>query len=416
MKDWLKNLLLAGLLLVMLLLLAVTFFTSVRGSSGGRRLLRLEEEGDTFTLPEASTPIAYPEVLVLVRENGLFCAADSQNYTQLYQQIEPVYQEALGSAGAPQPMEESVYLAFLTNPALVVQYHAPVPLYLLQAWSGGEVLRDGLEVSGAALVLREEKVILLLTDGTGGRWQAATAASAENLIALCQWEGESNAVFAKDSALLPGDQVLTLFQQQRTVLAVSAPELASRGELPQTVQAIFDMNAYLARVYLNADGSRVYVEGRGTVRLSPNGDLIYSSTDGSDLKLSAVQGPERRAEICQKVYDLVCQLWTGLGASGQPSLEELRFDGEAMVLRFGLCVDGVFLEKTEGDWATVVVEDGAIVSAAASLRQLEDGETVSLLPLKLAQGGLPAGRAMLRIRLLEGADGFHPAVCRVTED
>ena len=40
MADKLKNLLLAALLALMGILLAVTFLVSVRGSSGGQRLLR----------------------------------------------------------------------------------------------------------------------------------------------------------------------------------------------------------------------------------------------------------------------------------------------------------------------------------------------------------------------------------------
>ena len=48
MADKLKNLLLAALLALMGILLAVTFLVSVRGSSGGQRLLRPLEEAERY--------------------------------------------------------------------------------------------------------------------------------------------------------------------------------------------------------------------------------------------------------------------------------------------------------------------------------------------------------------------------------
>ena len=75
------------------------------------------------------------------------------------------------------------------------------------------------------------------------------------------------------------------------------------------------------------------------------------------------------------------------------------------------------MERSEGSWATVTVEDGAITSLTAALRLMEEGASVQLLPAYQAQAVLPKGRAALRVRLLAQEDGLlTPQICRVTEE
>lgn len=417
MADKLKNLLLAALLALMGILLAVTFLVSVRGSSGGQRLLRPLEEAERYEGASAAHSAAQPEMLTLLAEQGVYLADDAGAYDLLLRQAEPLCQEAVGSAGTLQPLTEGEYLQLLQAPALLLQYHAPQPFYLLQAWGGSDTLREGVEVSGAALAARDQTVVLLLTDRKGARWLAETAASRTDLEALCANVTESNARLAGEDGALAGDAVLTLGVETSPVLSAVQPELARRGELSQNVQSLFGMNAYLTKVYQNTDGSLVYVESHSTISLSPAGDLTYTGAGGIDLELTAPEGPARQVELCQKVYDLLCRLWEQAGASGQLSLEELDVQGGRTVLRFGLHRSGLFAERREGHWATVTVEDGAVTGLSAALRQLEETEQAPLLPLYQAAAVLPRGRAWLRVRLLEQQDGsLRPGICRVTEE
>ena len=416
MAERLKNLLLAFLLLIMGVLLVLTFMLGIQGSHGGRRLLQSLEENDEFTSSGAACMVAYPEKMTFSGKNGLFLAQDAQQYELLYQQAEPLWQEALGSAGSLQPLTENDYLALLQPPVVLLQYHAAQPLYLLRAWGGSHNLRQDVEVIGLALTAREEQVILLATDRNGGRWKAETAASLADLESLCSDLPQSNSQFAGAHAVLQGDEVLTRQVGEYALMSCTAPELARRGELSETIQSLFGMNPYLTKVYPNADGSLVYVESHSTISLSPEGDFTYSG-EGLPLEIISVGEIDRQAEICMQIYELLSHLWEQAGASGQLSLERVQFEGARGTLCFGLHLNGRFVERSSGYWATVTVEDGVITGVSAALRQLDEIGSTPLLPLYHAAATLRQGKGSLRVRLLEQPDGMlQPQVCFVTEE
>jgi hypothetical protein len=334
----------------------------------------------------------------------------------MYQQGEPLWQEALGSAGELQPLEEKAYLAMLQEPAVLLQFHAAQPLYLLRAWGGSENLRQDTEVVSFALCGREEQVLLLVTDPMGNRWFAQTAASYGDLQELCRDLPRANGLFAGQHAVLSGDEVLTREILEEPVLTIDAPELVRRGELSESVQSLFGMNPYLTKVYPNADGSLVYVESHSTISLSPEGDFTYSG-EGIPLEITAAGEIDRQAEICMQIYELLSHLWEQAGASGQLSLERVQFEGTRGTLCFVLHLNGRFVERSSGYWATATVEDGVITGVSAALRQLDETGSTPLLPLYHAAATLRQGKGSLRVRLLEQPDGMlQPQVCFVTEE
>ncbi len=416
MAERLKNLLLAFLLLVMAVLLVLTFMLGIQGSHGGRRLLQSLEENDEFVSSGAAYMVAYPEKMTFFGENGLFLAQSTEQYGLMYQQAEPLWQEALGSAGVLQPLAEQDYLALLQPPAVLLQYHAAQPLYLLRAWGGSHNLQKDVEVTGLALTTEAEQVILLATDRNGGRWRGETAASFADLESLCSDLPQSNSLFAGEHAVLPGDEVLTRQVSEFAVMDCTAPESARRGELSEAIQSLFGMNPYLTKVYPNADGSLVYVESHSTISLSPEGDFAYSG-EGIPLEITAAGEMDRQAEICMQVYELLSRLWEQAGASGRLSLEQLQFEGTHGTLCFDLHLNGRYVERTGGYWATVTVEDGVITGVSAALRQMDETGSTPLLPLYQAAATIRQGTGSLRVRLLEQQDGtLQPQVCFVTEE
>ena len=415
MVERLKNLLLLALLLIMAGLLALTFFVSIQGSRGGNRLLQAGDEGESLVIPVTTGPAAQPEELAVLGPAGLFLARDQQ-YDRLYRQLEPLWQEALGSAEALEPMDNETYLALLQAPGVLLQYHAAQPMFLLRSWSGSEHLSEELEVSGLALVGQEESVLLLVTDRNGGRWKAGTAASFGELNSICISVDTANGQLAGQHAAVPADQVLTGQVGTCNSVRMLASEMTGRSELSQNLLALFGMNAYLTKVYPTADNSLVYVESHSTVSLTPMGDLTYSG-EGIELEVTGSGESERQADICRSVCDRMRLLWQQAGADGTLGLEEVHFEGDRGVLRFSLHLNGTYLERKEGHWATVTVENGRITGIAAALRQLETGDTVRLLPTLQAAATLKEGRGAVRVRLLEGDDGlFIPQICFVTEE
>lgn len=420
MRDRVKNLLLALLLVLMAVLLGVTMLLSMRNSQGGQRLLQMlrpvEKAGPGKT---ATTVMAWPEKLAVLRQEGVFYAASPEDYQRLYQLEEALCLEALGSAGVPEVLTELEYQRLLQAPAILAEYHGALPFCLLQAWSGGEELRTGLTVRSFALVKYAGGVGLLLTDAGGGRWYAETAASTAELEEICAQPWVDNAMLAKNrAAQLRWDELLLSGTTEALCYQARQPEIVEKGELSQSVQKLFAMNPYLARVYQNSSGSLVYVEGRSTLSLSTAGELIYAGTEGADLELAETEEPQRTVEICQKVCSLMREVWSETDASGRLSLDQVRQEGNGLILTFALDMDGRFLER-RGGWARVTVENGAITGASASLRQLEPEESILLLPMHEAAGMLAEDAreaSRLCIRLVEKQARFVPGICRVAED
>ena len=417
MGERLKNLLLAVLLLLMIGLLGVTMVLSMRDSQRGAQLVEAFEQKESGGVRlAASQTAAFPEKLGLILDEGCFYALDGESYRLLWQQVRPLYEEALGSGAALTRMEESEFRRLLRAPAVLLQYHAPQPFALLQDW-GGTQSSDETAVRSAAMTVRDGGVILLVTDETGGRWSTETAASAAELESICSGGWTVNAALAgEDYPQLGWDELLTREVLSLPGVSVQTPEYAQRGELPQRVITLFSMNAFLTKVYRNADGSLVYVESHGTIRLAADGDLHYSGTS-ADLELAEKQGAAARAEICQKVYALLEQLWQVTGASGRLSLEEIREDEEGWVLRFGLESDGLFFERSEGSWAVAQVKNGVLTQLHVSPRTLSVTGEDMLLPMTQAASALPEGNARLCVRLTQqGQTLFAPVICRVTEE
>lgn len=416
MAEKLKNLLLAVLLLLMIALLGASMMLSMRDSRGGVRLAETFEKKESPGVRlTASQTAAFPEKLGLLTEEGCFYALEGEDYRLLWQQVRPLYEEALGSGSGLTPMSEETFRHLLTEPAVLLQYHADLPFYLLQDWGGTES-DDETPVRSAALTLSEGSVFLLLSDGEGNRWSVETAASAAQLESVCGgWT--ANASLAGESyAQLDWEELLTNRVIALSGLSAQTPEYAQRGELPQRVMTLLSMNAFLTKVYPNADGSLVYVESHGTVRLTPEGDLHYTGAS-ADLELAEKEGAAARREICQKVYALLEQLWQVTGASGRLSLETIREEEDGTVLRFALENDGLFLQREEGSWATAQVKNGVLTELYASPRVFSETEETLLLPMIQGAAALPQGKARVCVRLIQqGTARFVPTVCRVAEE
>ena len=109
MADRLKNGLLVILLAVMIVLLVLTFLVSVRGGAAGQLLLQSLEDRDGTVAEVSTRAMAQPETLTVMAEEGLYLVCGAQDYDLLYQQVEPLFQEAVGSAGVLQELNEEDY-------------------------------------------------------------------------------------------------------------------------------------------------------------------------------------------------------------------------------------------------------------------------------------------------------------------
>lgn len=425
MRERLKSAALALLLLLAVGLSYVSLTLGVSSSAlSGNWLSGLRGGTDAGAETEAFTAsaAAWPEKLAVLTENGLYQAADETHYAALWTEVQPFYEEALGSGGTPETIAEPDFEAALRAPAVLLSYGTALPYALLRVWCDAAAEDSALTVRSVVLCAENDAVALLFRDGSGACWKMQTAAAAQTLDDLCGGDYVYNAVLAANdgscAALLPEEPVLTgaLSVAECTL----APTAAASGELPRAVLAAFSLNPYLAKIYQDSEGGTVYVESRSTLQATAAGDLIYHAAGGGiELTLPAGENETiRQARICDGAAALLGQVWTALSADGQLSLDSLTRAGAGGVytLRFELEKGGRFLDLGDRCWAQVTVSAaGIITDVTLSPRRITEGAAQSLLPLRQAAAALE-GSAYWRLSvrwLAAGAERMRPAVCKV---
>ena len=424
MRERLKSLLLAALLLLSVGL----FYISLTLGAGGALL----PEGllDKWTDPEGPvstgegsgtfTAAARPEKLCLLTENGLYQAFAAEEYESLWREVQPFYEEGLGSGGAPVSMTDAAFADALRAPAVLLTYEAALPFFLLRAWSDAPDEDSVLTVRSVVLCAGAEGVGLLFRDGDGLCWRMDTAASAARLTELCAGGQTENAVLAGralSAGLMLPEEPLLRGWVELPELTLSPVAAAEGGELPRSVLSAFALNPYLANVYQNAEGGTVYVEGRSTLLVSRSGDLVYSAAEGGvSVELRPGEDDDARAaRVCELVSALLTGVWSDLSADGTLCLDRIDYDAGSGVctLRYELERGGRFLDLQDRCWAQAVVKNGVLTDLTLCPRRVTEGEMATLIPMTQAAAAVAGPAARMSVRWLMEGGALRPALCEV---
>jgi len=431
MLERLKTVTLVLLLLSAVCLLVISLTMGVQGTEFDLMdTLRgwLPQKNQPVSQSVAADTAVFPRKIGVAGENGLYTPLNEEEYTSLLSQVSPVFQEAVGSAGEMRAAEARQVLPLLERNVIYFCYDTPVPFYLLQAWTGSQrVSSYDLLVQSAAAVLLEQQVCLAVCTPGGMYYLFDTAADADMLKTTCAALQQSNAVFAfqrSDCAALMGDEIVATAGASYPVYTLQAPAYVAGGELPREVLQSFALNPYLTKVYTDASGALVYVEGFHMLLVQENGDLSFETTmdeAGIDLALPAAASSRQESiYVCQAVHTVMDAVWSAAGASGRLSLEQITAGETAgsYTLSFRAHTGGLFWEDTTAGRAHVTVEGGVITSVTMSPRQLQQQETAAVIPYLQSVAALPQDVRQARLcpRYLWKNELLTPAMCRVREE
>ncbi len=291
----------------------------------------------------------------------------------------------------------------------------------------GLALAD-VDFSGLVVAADGEQVSVAWYDTAAGQYcMSPTAAGVDRLTQACSLWNESNAVFAfqdADFAALCADEPVLLRAGAETKYSVLPPAFAEAGELSRELLAGFGLNPYLARVYAEAAGDRVYVEnynalGYNALRMSAKGELTYTAGaagQGISLGLSEEETGDWSL-LVEGVRALLSNLNAQAGASGTYSLSEIvqEQNGE-LTLLFDLTLGG-YAVVAERPAAHAVVQNGQVVYLRMSPVRCEASETQSILPARQAVAALRGGHDLrLNVRYMEKENGvLTPVLCSAEE-
>jgi len=340
-----------------------------------------------------------PVLLALGRAGSYYVPLTEREWELLGTLASPLLTEAVGSMAAPEPVEAETAVGWMAGDCLLVGYEYGPPLSALRAWSDADGFAADPAVDRILLRLEEGRVVAGFYDQTADRWyRAVTAAGPQQLTALGERFARANAGLAGPDSVLAPDCMVLEETGPLPVYRPVLPDYAAGGELPRTVLSAFGINGYLAKVYREeSTGDTVYVENYSSVRITAEGELIFSASAGQGIM------PENSSDAAAAaaLRDLGRRVWDLLGAGGQLTLSGVTAgeDGSRL-LAFDLLIGGRPVSPELGYAITARMEAGIITAIRMRPLVLEEtDETAEALGFRYG--------AML----LEGREGASLSLC-----
>ena len=309
---------------------------------------------------------------------------NSDDLESAYDSYSAALGEALGSAGEASEITEQSYRSLLENNSCVYfDFYYPQQLSLLAGWLGTS-MSDSHTTSAVLLAESPDSgsVLCYMDYSSGVFYRCLTELSWSSVSSKL---AEHNDVSAKLAYMLGySNQGLDPY----TIIPDKTPQKNSFATknpfrinlLTSSVLSVFSMNSYIASVYQESDGTTVYVESDRTLRISPDGCVIFRSAETSSQAISV-----STADCLELAYQLVSSC-AGLCSSDLDIylIAADRQSGEC-TFTFGYVLDGIPLVADDGSFAAQVRVNSAGINWASILfRSYEDtGESVVLLPASL---------------------------------
>ena len=303
----------------------------------------------------------------------------------LFQQVGPLFQEALGSASEMGATADKTLQEALGTPSIYIDLTMELPLEVVAAWLGEETAYDR-PVRSMALTTEEESAVLYLysSDGTIFRYYTALPVSAVTELAAAYPPNNGSFAYESNYATLAPYTVLTT--QTITVPMVQASLPA--GYSSYNLLTALDFNAHTGYRYQESSGAEVVMESPRTLRLSPDGTVSYdgSAEATSDLyRVATAEGTPSSAEVLQSGMKLAAALTEGTGASPL-YLRSMTFSDTGWHLTFGYQSSHLPVIFSDGADALSITITGQTITAftyrCKAYVPLED--TSALLPSTMA--------------------------------
>ncbi len=288
-RDRLKNVLIA-------LLLCSAVFLGWQSRLFGNDPMSLSELTHIFsglsepaeqssTEQETTLEAARPSSIVVTEAQSAHYGIryDTKELNMLYDKTVQIFAEALGSAETPTRVGTEEWQQALASPGVYYEYATPIPLTLLDGWYGTQL--DGWDNGSTkrlcVIYLDGKNRLYFQQSQTGDFYAADTAPNVKHLTEPYPTNG---ALFAFELPRFTGisdpNALILNGTDSHPVLSAENP-LANDETLSAVLSALGFSERTLHEYYEGDD--RVIVDTAFTLRLSPNGTVVYrrTQTDGA---------------------------------------------------------------------------------------------------------------------------------------
>ena len=321
--------------------------------------------------------IARPVIMAVVGDIGARCGAkyNQEQLDAMYQKTVNIFGEALGSATMPEECTEDEWRTALNMPGVYWDYQVELPIVSLVKWLGMSALNNNTDYASRFVAVIGERGVDVYYANEEGFYKCASAADADSIGSVMQEFLPNGAYFAFESEEVSGmvAPYTLLMPNISDKYVIEAENLLSREGVRESTAELLGMNILGGASYPEKNGTMVYVGVNGILRIHADGELNYSVTDYAGLEDSDV----------------------------------VKDENGRCTVSFGYYADGTMIVHKSGKAATVVYENGRMVSVDIWMRSYRmSGDKATLLPERQAAaiaGGLEKNGNLLLAYYDEGS-------------
>lgn len=346
----------------------------------------------------------------------------SEDLAAVFGRMAPLLNEALSSAGMPQPMTREEWESALScAPGVYFDFQGAVPLQVLSGWLSGQE-NGGLTASARHLLLTTRDgahVELAYRDEDSGQYFVCSAplVSLSHLQSAAAQTQPNGAVFACQAAdyarvLAPSTIISAQLPRMREYTASNPLEEGEELRLEQLLERL-SFPPGITTIYETPEGRRAR-SGNDTLSISNDGVVTYSGT--AEEQRYPVNGAEGVSPVfaavdgASRLVRGALEPWQGEGRLYLADVELVSQDSWRVEFGYALNDTPVWTGQ-RGYAATVVVEQGYITRFELRLRTYAAQEqTTLLLPQRQAVAALEAlgkSGSRLQLRYQDGADAVR---------
>ena len=388
--DFLQN-----MLIVALSLFTVVLLTQTQLYELGSTVLRqnfgslLEPSAADSNTDEAAVIPATPVHVAVSGAYGRYGDMTLVSSDEDFRPLGDLLKEALGSARTASACTQAEFLDALNSTSIYYDFLTDLPLSVLAELTGTST-ENSLSVRRIVLSDRDSQgVCLFLQDENGGYQVCSTAVSRGDLETATGSYELGNAVFAFELAETEGSYVAvdpcSLFL---TDSASALPVLLTEDVPADTSQTltVLQFNPRTNYRYPESDGTEVIVEGERSLRIHPDGTLLYRSGGEHVLTIDAANSAAPTLQEAVAGTGALLQRLASDSGDAQLYLQNLQQSGDTITLRFGFHANGIPIRFSDDTCAAEVTLTGSTVSTLSLRfrRYTVSSESSLLLPLRQA--------------------------------
>lgn len=253
------------------------------------------------------TRAAWPCAAAITGDNGLRYGVkyDDSAMEQLYSQLSVPLGETLGSSEAPARISEKTWWKALSRGSAYLEYENPQSLSVLALWLGTEAgALEGRSARRLLLVPGEGELTLLLFQNEAGQFYRcntkATWASVRSSMSSFLPNG---AGFARELEALEDCEPYSLILEQLPELTLLQSYPGALDSCAAQAARLFSVPMNSGSSYPEADGTQVYLGEYGSLRLSPEGAVIYRYEEGAPLCATEALQIEQSRQLLEQLHE-----------------------------------------------------------------------------------------------------------------